>query len=867
MKKVTSTELFRLLVEKEKVDGFEASQISSVVNKIITNCYPIFQQVSRNFPLYTLHDSDHGFRVAENVFRLIPKSTLNSLNSIEISIILYSAFLHDIGMASSSEEFYNWLESESYEQFIYSNEKWGDAIRQLTHNRHRFEEGKRSKAKIQETNSHDVELRRLQDIIYTEYLRLNHAKRGAEFVLSQFGDSGKNEFKISTGQVNYAEYVALVCMSHWDSAKDLKSEIFRRDLHLIHFPVNLQYCAVLLRLADLIDLDPDRTPKVLKEFIFSDINPRMSGNDPIKKSQKLSADEWAKHRSVLGYKISPEEIRIEAKCSHPAIQRGLIEWCEYFNSERRDCRLLVKDNVKEITDKYHLDLVNEIRSDYIKSDDSYIYSDFKFQLDYDRIVNMLMGTELWGDDNVVIRELLQNSVDACNYRKALCIKANVIYNPEIVFSIHYDHENGKTELSCSDNGIGMNQHIIQNYLMYVGRSYYTSNEFKSKNLAIYPISKFGLGIMSYFMITNKVRIETQYMGDAHTKHEPLSVEIDSQGKYVVVRKLKEYREGTKVSLIFDDFDERHLKKHHRMKFLHRREWDYILHHYAVHVNIPIKISSKWGNEKGEHARTIKEREYYIPQIDWSLNPAIKQNHREFIIKYDYEETNGLAGIFRFLIPIDEEGNLTFTTIIDSKFKLCIDRDGDMCFTTANKKDDAFWHDLQPSEDFDWDTDEIRGVYRMKYGQKPPEEYGMLEKIESNFIWSQDGLRVDIVESQFKGKEEEQNKRDKTNIFKFIPVPGLNAAEFDLQGDFRTSLNVQRTDFIKDESFEKFIELYYGLMAKTWLRILSEKGCFKTKKAKSSFVEVLLKLSDWNLQKSLSEEIKEQAKPRGKIKKT
>ena len=139
---------------------------------------------------------------------------------------------------------------------------------------------------------------------------------------------------------------------------------------------------MLLRLADLIDLDPERTPKVLQDFIFDDIH-QINLNSTVKRSVKLSADEWAKHRAVLGYKITPDEIRIEAKCSHPAIQKGLIDWCNYIDTERRSCRLILQDNTKAITDTYHLELVNDVRTDFIKSDGTYIYTDFKFQLDYD----------------------------------------------------------------------------------------------------------------------------------------------------------------------------------------------------------------------------------------------------------------------------------------------------------------------------------------------------------------------------------------------------------------------------------------------------------------------------------------------------
>lgn len=853
MHKLTETQLFKQLQKREKADGFEASEIASVVNKLITDSYPILQQVSRAFPLYTLHDPEHGFRVAENIFQLVPKKTLKHLNGIELSILLYSAYFHDIGMAASNEEFYNWLGTEDYKTFIGANDKWDNEIRRLEwryENHGSVEEkqkSKRRKTSKKSGNADSIELRRMQDIVYTEFLRLNHAERAKEYVIRHFGQGGSSSFKIQIGQVNYAEHVALICKSHWDNTAVLKGDDFRRDLRIGQYPVNLQYCAVLLRLADLIDLDPDRTPKVLMDFIFSDLHKNEKTNEVVKKAEKLSAEEWAKHRSVLGYKITSDEIRVEAKCSHPAIQRGLIDWCNYIDYERRACRLLIQDNVKEVTENYHLDLINDIRTDFIKSDGSYIYTDFKFNLDYDRIVNLLMGTELWGDEMVVVRELLQNAIDACNHRAAISRKANIPYTPEITFSSTYD-DNGQYVLTCSDNGTGMNQHIINNYLMCVGRSYYTSNEFKNKNLGLYPISQFGLGIMSCFMLTNKVNIETQYLDENFSKDKPLSVEIDSSGKYVVLRSLKHDLEGTKVSLIFDRFHEHECMKRIKGHFF---DWDYSLHHYVAHVDIPIKIVHP-HRQHDSLSSTIEKRAFFIPEIEWEEYPALEQYHREFIFEYDYENTNGLSGLFRFLFPIDSHGNLTFTAIVDSKFKACIDKDGDLNFTTANYDDKSFWADIK-LENFDWDDDELRGVYRERYDRKPSSGYGgLLEAIKSNYLWSQDGLRIDLLDSHGQDDSDTDNK---TNIFRFIPIPALNAAEFDLRGEWRTSLNVQRTDFVRNETFENFIDRYYNLAAEMLMYIVSSKDSFKDIEQKSKFIDTLVELADLKLQKHLKKAFK------------
>src|SRR5262245_8982975 len=50
---------------------------------------------------FTLHDADHGFRVAERMVQLCPSRTLDKLGAYECALLLLAAYLHDIGMAPS----------------------------------------------------------------------------------------------------------------------------------------------------------------------------------------------------------------------------------------------------------------------------------------------------------------------------------------------------------------------------------------------------------------------------------------------------------------------------------------------------------------------------------------------------------------------------------------------------------------------------------------------------------------------------------------------------------------------------------------------------------------------------------------------
>lgn len=862
--RVTETDLFRLLVAREAKDGFEASQVSSRVNLVVDEAWPLLQQVSRSFPLYTLHDPEHSFRVAQNMHRLIPDVTLSELNAVELSILIYSAYLHDVGMASSEAEFHKWLASAAFDEYVSSRDRWLTALRRVRH----FADD----TQAQDSESSDepptsvtmptnVALRCLQDIIYTEYLRDTHAARSADYVTRRHGPTGTSTQRIQIGEVNYAREVALVCQSHWENPSALRAAHYRRDIYVGRFSTNLQYCAIILRLADLLELDPERTPATLLDFLLLDLSGTNSPETPTEVARTRSAEEWKKQRAILGYKISPDDIRIEARCSHPAIQKGLREWCEYIDSERRECRLVARENTEEITRRYRLDLSVDVRKDYIESDGSYIYTDFQLQLDYDRIVSLLMGTQLWGDPVVVVRELLQNALDACNHRAALCKRQGVPYTPQIVVGMSYqrDGEESVASLTCEDNGTGMSQELIEKYLIRIGSSYYQSSDFRRQNLDFTPISHFGLGLMSCFMLSDRLVVDTQHIDEQLRRQLPLRVELDSKGRYVVLRQLAAPREGTLVSIplshrsrhFLDDLDGPfdHRGKHRRFRggrFGHGL-FDTI-YELAMHLDVPIEISYD-----GRHKEQIQPKPFELPNIDRTGFPAIRDRFREFVFTHSHDEGKGIAGAFRFLLPLDSGGNVSLGCTVESTFKLFLDDDGDLCLTTPGYETKDLQIDFGLSQD--WDTDEVRGVYRFKFGHKPPASSGsydskvpssLLEVIRGSFRWSQDGLLVGSLshydhEPHHSSSEETGSDEDisMNRLFKLVPVPGLNAVDMDLRDHARLALNVQRSDFQHDSSLDSFRQRYYALTAEMWHRILADADALPPNGTNLALLDALL----------------------------
>lgn len=134
----------------------------------------------------------------------------------------------------------------------------------------------------------------------------------------------------------------------------------------------------------------------------------------------------------------------------------------------------------------------------------------KFELDRGKLLDMLVGHTIYNDPNVAIRELLQNAIDAVRFKFYLDTQGkedseiekmkmgdvNVLWNPEL------------RELIVEDNGIGMDLDTIIYHLMRVGSSFYDTPKFRIDNQDFIPISRFGIGILTCFMISDDIEIIT-----------------------------------------------------------------------------------------------------------------------------------------------------------------------------------------------------------------------------------------------------------------------------------------------------------------------------------------------------------------------
>lgn len=98
--RLEKSQLFTLLKKKEVSDH----SLSEKVKSIVSHVSPLLARIPEKMTEYTLHDSNHSAQVVELMGKIIPQKTLKHLNTIEISLLILAAFLHDIGMTCTTEE-------------------------------------------------------------------------------------------------------------------------------------------------------------------------------------------------------------------------------------------------------------------------------------------------------------------------------------------------------------------------------------------------------------------------------------------------------------------------------------------------------------------------------------------------------------------------------------------------------------------------------------------------------------------------------------------------------------------------------------------------------------------------------------------
>ncbi|MEE1124590.1 MAG: ATP-binding protein [Acutalibacteraceae bacterium] len=452
-KDIEATELWQLFSEKVKAEKL-TDEFKTAVGKVCEFGIIQSKAIIKFLPNFTLHDITHIKNVCKWMTMLLGERK-NDLTARETAMLLMSACCHDIGMSVTDEQ-QTLLEEDGYTT--------GEKQR--------------------------------------EYVRKHHHERVKEHITPQkwIKDFSGNTIFQKYG-IRSNELIAL-CKSHGESLENLEVP------NILQY--NLRICAILLRLADILDFDSTRAPQALFEHMGLD--------SPESFEREISSIEWIKNRSG-NFRIANNTIIYNATYDDPNIEHKLNDYLKWVKQELNDCTEYLSKfagNWNNFRFPYRVEQ-NVERIGY-KSDD------FKLTMNQDRIIELLTGENLYSDPCVFVRELLQNSIDAILWRDKNDPYFDAKEDGKIKITSWYD-QGGQSWFRIEDNGTGMDENIIMNYFLKAGNSYYISDDFEeehqaySPNESYKPISRFGIGILSCFMSNKNNKLEISTKRYSHNPRE------------------------------------------------------------------------------------------------------------------------------------------------------------------------------------------------------------------------------------------------------------------------------------------------------------------------------------------------------------
>ncbi|SNY50889.1 HD domain-containing protein [Paractinoplanes atraurantiacus] len=438
------------------------------VKDLVSYARELLKLVRETFPAYTMHDERH----AENVIRLMGRLAaprLDRMTGLEAALLILAAYFHDAGMAYSPSEIAAIGEEDEFQAFLDGHDEAYVATQRNG--------GKPPEAVIE------------------QYCRSRHADRARLHL-----DRCDRRLLQWEGK-SIIDQLELICRSHNEPAAALHEPRFRTDFL---YQADLRFCAIMLRLADILDLDDTRAPRVIYEHLglAAHTSPEVATSDR----------EWHKHLASRGFEFPPAPrpnytLQFSAESADPGDEHHLRAFLKVIEDELLQCRI-----VADFCDERWrgVPLPAEIDTAGIRGD-GYKYGEFRFELDRAAVLELFTGEQLYDDPCAFVRELLQNALDAVRAREHL-----------------FGHESSGVRVSCweddggylwlrvDDDGIGMDEAALRGYFLRVGRSFYQSAEFQAamtrSGRADRPfgvISRFGIGVLSCFMAGDRVEVTSR----------------------------------------------------------------------------------------------------------------------------------------------------------------------------------------------------------------------------------------------------------------------------------------------------------------------------------------------------------------------
>ncbi len=531
-------------------------------------------QVIRRLPQYTLHDGTHLLNVLSIMEALLSAATVEKLTPLECALCILAAFTHDLGMVWTDEDVARYLDapgSAENQEWLRHRDGYQEELRQIERWKQR-----ESAARDANDTTEEVQARSrvnyLEGHLLAEFIRKKHTGDTGPILhwFKRLEDDAGNASLFRYGSFDFKRLLAQLAISHGQSIGWLREALVGSDqpdrFHRLAGgeSVNFAFPGLLLRLADIMDFDISRAPTILFRHFGIE--------------NAVSILEWEKHMAISGWALNQQRLLYEAgECRHPIYEKAIRSFTRWIEEEIKSVReeLMWQNRaIGQPESHYQLNLPELVQTRVTAANDAdgrpvYQYRELQFQLDQHEIQNLLMGESLYEDPTLCLRELLQNSLDALQLRDirnqvlAKDPEARLDWSDPLPAGEHYhvevtwgrDEATDREYIRVSDNGSGMTRDQLERYFTNLGKSFYRSPEyererqiFREHGHVVSPISIFGIGFLSCFMLAEEVCVRTRPGWANNADRAAYDLRISGPGSLFWLRDGTLMTQGTEVTI-------------------------------------------------------------------------------------------------------------------------------------------------------------------------------------------------------------------------------------------------------------------------------------------------------------------------------
>ncbi|MDF2536640.1 MAG: ATPase domain protein [Bacillales bacterium] len=516
------------------------------------------------FPDYTDHRIDHLNRVLETCEFIIEEQTYSHISAEDITVLISSVLLHDIGMHITHEGLMSLFESENkinnFDKFVWSDvwEEYFQKVKKMSEKNLMSTFG--SKEVIRTLPLDKDKLTRLDRKVYGEFIRKYHPRMAHEIAVFGFPTKSDNIPFAFGLDSDIKEIIGLVARSHGMNLRGTFDYLEKKFGKVWRTPRNVKiiFLMTVLRIADYLHITSERAPIIT-------LNTK-------KISSTISKKEWELHNCIkeISYNIlDPECVYVVAAPPNSELFLKVQNLLMSIQKELDTSWGVLGEVYGSLADfknlKMKLRRIQSNLDDMDQFSEGVSYLPQKISCESDSELSKLLIAPLYGNNpSYGVRELLQNSIDACNERRILINTRGVEeeYTPQIKITIE-ETDDGGGFFSILDNGIGMTENIIINYFLKAGATFRNSDQWKrnfidaENNTTVQRSGRFGVGVFAGFLIGNEMDIKTKNI-ESETAYE-FVVSMDQEqievtktkgviGTVITIKVVKEIMEQLKDQL-------------------------------------------------------------------------------------------------------------------------------------------------------------------------------------------------------------------------------------------------------------------------------------------------------------------------------